>query len=234
MEYRDVLQSLEKSGTEQARKIYTNHGADIPLFGVSMKDLKVLAKKIKTNHELGTKLLFSNNVDAIYLSRWIVDPKQIRRSELEAILISTNYYMIIDNVVAHIAASDYKLAKECLEKWQFHENSTFRQAAYSLYTLILTTYDNNKIDLDNVEKTIYFIKDNIHDESNRVRYSMNGFIIASGIYIPTLTLLSKEVSEYIGKVKVYMGKTSCKVPYAKKYIEKVESMNKIGFKRKLT
>ena len=40
MEYRDVLQSLEKSGTEQARKIYTNHGADIPLFGVSMKDLK--------------------------------------------------------------------------------------------------------------------------------------------------------------------------------------------------
>lgn len=234
MEFKDIMETLKSIGTKQTVKIYVNHGADIPLFGVSMKDLKSLAKKIKTNHELGTMLLFSNNVDAIYLSRWIVDPKQIRRSELEAILISTDFYMIIDNVIAHIAASDYDLAIKCLNKWQYHENSRFRQAAYSLYTLILTTYSNELLDIKKIEKTIYHIKDNIHKEANRVRYSMNGFLIAAGIYVPLYTKLSKEIASEIGNVHVYMGKTSCKVPNVKSYIEKVESMNKIGFKRKLT
>lgn len=41
-----------------------------------------------------------------------------------------------------------------------------------------------------------------------------------------------ELAKTIGKVNVSMGKTSCKVPLAEDYIEKMITMNKIGIKRK--
>lgn len=43
----EVMQQLEKYGTEQNRKTYKNHGAKEPLFGVSFANLKLLKKKLK-------------------------------------------------------------------------------------------------------------------------------------------------------------------------------------------
>jgi len=41
---------------------------------------------------------------------------------------------------------------------------------------------------------------------------MNGFLIAVGGYVPDLTEYAKSVAAKIGKGKVDMGKTACKVP----------------------
>ncbi len=62
---------------------------------------------------------------------------------------------------------------------------------------------------------------------------MNGFIIAAGSYIEKLNSLAFEVAETVGKVDVYMGKTSCKVPLATDYIKKVKDRGSVGKKRKI-
>ena len=72
----------------------------------------------------------------------------------------------------------------------------------------------------------------IHEAQNRVRYVMNGFVIAVGTYIADLTQKSQEIGGKIGKVKVNMGGTACKVPLATEYIEKVISKDRVGKKRK--
>ncbi len=232
MEYKQVMKELENYGTEQNKKIYTNHGADLEMFGVSVANLKKLFKKIKKNHELGFQLLNSKNIDAMYLSQWLVDPTLLTIEDLETILYQTDYYMVIDNVVANLAARS-KDPISILYRWIDSDNHRFRQAAYSLYSLILMSFDNDLIDDDFLNKKLKHVKENIHNEQNRVRYSMNSFLISAGIYDPTLTETCKSYAKDIGKVEVYMGKTSCKVPDALPYIEKVEKMNKIGFKRKL-
>lgn len=234
MNYLDVMSQLESYGSEQTRKIYKNHGADLDMFGVSMKHLKVLAKKIKTNHQLGLALLLSKNVDAIYLSRWIVDPSNIQRKTLENVLNQTDYYMLIDSVIAHIAASDDSLADDCLDAWLHSDNHRFRQAAYSLFSMILSTRDNSDIDFDLVKRTLFYVKEHIHQEENRVRYSMNNFVISSGISHSDLIEFTKAIAKEIGLVRVQMGKTACKVPAALPYIEKVARLEKIGKKRNLT
>jgi hypothetical protein len=61
---------------------------------------------------------------------------------------------------------------------------------------------------------------------------MNGFVIAIGSYIKSLTRKAKEVGEQVGVVEVDMNGTACKVPYAKAYIQKVEDKDKVGKKRK--
>lgn len=234
MNFDQIMEELELQGSAQTRKIYTNHGADLPMFGVSMKHLKIIAKKVKRNHTIGMKLLHSKNVDAIYLSRWIVDPKQITRDNLEHVLLTTDYYMLIDNVVAHIAGSNDLLADECLQEWLHHENDRFRQSAYSLYAMILSSRDNDSIDFKHVAETLNHVKINIHQEQNRVRYSMNNFVISAGVIDKEISLLSKAVARAIGKVTVSMGKTSCKVPDAEPYIDKIIKMGLFGKKRKLT
>lgn len=61
---------------------------------------------------------------------------------------------------------------------------------------------------------------------------MNGFVIAVGTYIKSLTEKSKEVANKIGEVSVDVGGTACKVPRASEYINKVIDKGRIGKKRK--
>ena len=58
---------------------------------------------------------------------------------------------------------------------------------------------------------------------------MNGFVISVGGYVSDLTEKAKSIAEEVGKVKVDMGKTACKVPDAIPYIDKMLSR---GVKKK--
>lgn len=92
--------------------------------------------------------------------------------------------------------------------------------------------EDAKINLEEVKTYLRQINDTIHSEKNRVKYGMNGFVICVGCYIKELSDLALEVANNIGKVEVFMGNTSCKVPVAKEKIEKVKGMGRVGLKRK--
>jgi len=49
---------------------------------------------------------------------------------------------------------------------------------------------------------------------NRVRYTMNGFVIAAASYVTALTADAVNTIKTIGEVEVDMGGTACKVPFA--------------------
>jgi len=232
MTYNEVMKQLESLGTEQTRKIYRRHGCDIEQFGVSVANLKKVLKSIKKDTELGRQLFLSSNADAIYLSHWIVDSKSVSLEEIEQQILSSNYYMLIEYAIPAIISKDIELSHTCLSRWLDHSEPRFRQAAYSLYSLLVTMYDDEDCNLNLIKEKLEHIKHNIHTEENRVRYTMNQFVIATGASIVNLTTLSKEVAKTIGNVHVNMGETSCKVPYALSYIEKIESMNKLGQKRR--
>jgi hypothetical protein len=61
---------------------------------------------------------------------------------------------------------------------------------------------------------------------------MNNFVISVGCYIKSLTDLALATGKKVGVVKVDMGKTACKVPFAPEYIEKVKKRGSVGKKRK--
>ena len=72
----------------------------------------------------------------------------------------------------------------------------------------------------------------IHQQPNRVRSTMNGFVIAVGSYVKELTESALQTAAKIGEVSVDMGDTSCKVPSASEYIKKMQQRGSIGKKRK--
>lgn len=231
MNYNEVMKKLESLGTAQARKIYTNHGNDIDMFGVSMANLKKVLKPIKKDKELGLELMRSKNSDAMYLSQWIVDSEMLTIEDLEELIELTNYYMTLDTVIPNLAIKNKELTWQCINTWMNSDNPRKRQSAYSLYSIVLSKYPNDEIKEEEVLEILKHIETVIHTEENRVRYNMNNFVISAGIYNESLTKYCIDLSERIGKVTVFMGKTSCKVPFAPEYIKKVENMGRIGLKR---
>ena len=76
------------------------------------------------------------------------------------------------------------------------------------------------------------VGETIHRHPNRVRYCMNGFVIAVGCYVRALTDEAVRTADRIGRVTVDMGDTACKVPSAAEYIDKVRQRGTVGKKRK--
>ncbi len=76
------------------------------------------------------------------------------------------------------------------------------------------------------------VENEIKSAPNRVRYTMNGFVIAIGSYVQSLTNKAIESGNKIDKVEVEMGGTAYKVPSSPQYIEKVQKMDRVRKKRK--
>jgi len=231
MQFEEIMQQLEQYGNETTKRIFMNHGAKEPLFGVKVADLKKIVKKVKTNHELSLKLYDTGNSDAIYLAGLIADEKQITRNDLQIWAEKAYWYMLSEYTVAGVAAESPH-GPELAREWIKSDKENIASAGWATCSGLLVIKPNNELDLDEIEKLLDFVKNNIHQSQNRVRYTMNNFVISVGTYIPSLSEKAVEVANSIGKVSVDMGGTSCKVPFAPEYIEKVKARGSIGKKRK--
>jgi 3-methyladenine DNA glycosylase AlkD len=227
----EIMQELEKLGSEQTKQIYMNHGVMEPYFGVKIGDLKKLVKYVKKDHELGLQLFNSGNHDAMYLAGLSVNPKVISKETLQEWARKAYWYLIAEYTVAGVAAeSDYAL--ELAREWMTSEEEMVAVCGWSTYSNYISITPDEILDMTEIRTLLTQVRNTIHVERNRVRYVMNGFVLSVGCYVPELIEEAKQVAEVIGKVHVDVGNTACKVPLATEYIKKVEDKNRVGMKRK--
>ena len=226
-----VMTELRKKGNAQTRKIYGKHGAPEDMFGVKVADLKVIAKKIKGDQELAMDLFATGNSDAMYLAGIVADGSQMTKKQLDDWAKAASWYMISEYSVPGVA-NEHPKAQDLANKWIKSKKPHIAAAGWTTYAGVVTTRDDADLDLNEIKSYLTMIAKDIHDAPNRVRYTMNGFVIAVGGYVKPLAKQAKATAKKIGKVEVNMGDTSCKVPLATDYIAKMESAGKAGKKRK--
>jgi hypothetical protein len=140
--------------------------------------------------------------------------------------------MISEYTVPWIAAeSPYGM--ELALDWIDNEKETIASAGWSTLANLCSIKPDEEIDDDVLIMLLNRVQNTIHQAPNRVRYTMNGFVIAVGCYMKELSEHALEVAEHIGKVQVNMGDTACKVPLATDYIQKVIEKGRLGKKRKM-
>lgn len=231
MTFEEIMKKLEELGTEQTKKTFMRHGAKEPLFGVKVGDLKKLVKYVKKDHDLALALYKSGNYDAMYLAGLSINPKLMTKDRLQEWVKSAKWYMPAEYTVASVAAeSEYAL--ELAREWMNADEEMIAVCGWSTYANYLSITPDEKLDIEEIKSLLQQVEATIHTERNRVRYVMNGFVISVGTYVPALTAEAKRVAEHIGKVHVDVGNTACKVPLATDYIQKIETMNRVGVKRK--
>ncbi len=228
---KQVMSELKKKGTAQNRKVFTKHGAPENMFGCSVADMKVIAKKIKGNQELALELYATGNSDAMYLAGMVADGSQMTKAQLNRWVKEAPWYFVSEYAVPGVA-HESKHARDLAMKWIAAKKETVAAAGWSTYSGLVATRDNDDLDLDEIENLMDKIESEIHECQNRVRYTMNGFLISVGGYIKPLNKKAKAVAKKVGKVEVNMGETSCKVPSAPEYIKKMESRGSLTKKRK--
>lgn len=231
MELQEVMSYLESKGSEQTRKIYTKHGAPGNFFGVKVADLKVIQKKEKINHDLAQQLYNTGNSDAQYLAGLIADPKSFSEKDFEHWANKAGWYMVSEYAVAWNLAES-PLCVDICSKWIHGKNVKLQECAWAAISAHLIVASNDDLNKDFLLKLASKVELEIHDAANRVRYCMNGFIIALGGAFPELTVHCKEIGDRLGKVSVSMGETSCKVPVIRAYLENMEDKGRIGKKKK--
>src|SRR6266403_2473445 len=101
-------------------------------------------------------------------------------------------------------------------------------AGWCTYSGIVAMTPDDSLDLAEIEKLLGTVVKDIKTAANRVRYTMNGFLIAFGSYVKPLSKQAKAAAKQIGTVTVDLGDTDCKIPVATPYIEKIESAGRLG------
>jgi 3-methyladenine DNA glycosylase AlkD len=226
-----IMKELEKKGSESIRKIFRNHGGNGPMYGVKIADLKVIQKKVKKDHELAMGLFATGNYDAMYLAGLIADESKMSKKDIQQWAEKSNSKGISEYTVAWVAAeSDF--GWELGMKWIDSPKENIASTGWNTLSGVIAMKPDNELDIALIKKLLQRIVKEIHSASNRVRYTMNGFVIGVGAYIKELTKEAIEISKKIGDVYVDMEGTACKVPSAVDYIKKIEARGSIGKKKK--
>lgn len=227
----DIMQELKELGSDQTKKTFVRHGAPEPLYGVKVGDLKKLQKHIGKNYDLALELYNTGNSDAMYLAGLIADEDRMAKKDLENWVEKASWYMISEYTVAWVAAES-KFGYELALTWINSPKENIASSGWATLASLVSITTDVDLDIDTLGVLLDRVAETIHQAPNRVRYTMNSFVIATGSGVPALTGKAKAVAEKIGLVQVEMGGTTCKVPSAVEYIFKVEDKGLIGKKRK--
>ena len=228
----EVIRELEGYGNETTKRIFINHGAREPFFGVKVQDLKKIVKKIKKDYRLSLELYGTGNSDAMYLAGLIADEKAMTKQDLQKWVKGAYWYMISDYTVPWIAAES-NFGKELAKDWIESDQEFIASAGWATLSNLVSLKPDNELDIENISALLDRVEMEIHSAQNRVRYTMNGFVIAVGSYVKELTNKAIFIGGKIGKVHVDMGGTACKVPLAPEYIQNVIDRGTHGKKRKV-
>lgn len=123
-------------------------------------------------------------------------------------------------------ASRSKHGKALALKWIDSPKEMVASAGWATLAAMMSPKCDEELEPAIVRKLVERIKLDLQTSQNRVKYTMNGFIISAGSYVPSLMRTAIAAAKEIGKVNVNMGETACKVPGATEYIMKVISRNK--------
>jgi 3-methyladenine DNA glycosylase AlkD len=228
----EIVEELRQLGQESYKRVLIPHGIREPFFGVKIEDMKArFQKKIRMDYKLALDLYDTGIYDAMYLAGLIADDAKMTKANLKHWVKGAYCGGLARYTVPWVACGSphgHDIAVEWIES----PKELVAVAGWSTVSSLMSTKDDTDLDTTELARLLTRIGKTIHDQPNLVRYVMNGFVIAAGSYVVTLTELALAVADKVGTVHVDMGGTSCEVPTAREYIEKVRTRGTIGKKRK--
>jgi hypothetical protein len=145
----------------------------------------------------------------MYLAGLTVDPKTATKEMLQDWVRRTGWYMLAEYTVAWIAAESPH-AVELAREWIESPDEMIATCGWSTYTNYITITEDKDLDIEEIRELLRRVVTTIHGERNRVRYNMNGFVIAVGASVIPLHGEATDAAEKIGKVESMSDKRHAK------------------------
>jgi 3-methyladenine DNA glycosylase AlkD len=231
MTVQEIMTYLEAHGNEGIKKILVKHGVKEPFFGVKIEYLKPIQKKIKMDYQLAKDLYATGNADAMYLAGLIADDEQMSKADLQSWVSNAVSQNIIEYTVPWVATGG-KHGFELALEWIDSPDEGIAAAGWSTLANWVSLKPDNELDIASLKSLMKRIVQTIHSSPNRVRSTMNTFIICVGSYVTPLNADAIQAAKAMGPVMVDKGGTACKTPDAGEYIAKAVNKGTLGKKKK--
>lgn len=216
MTLKEALAQLEKLGDERVRAVNKKRGAPANQFGAKHGDIRVLAKKIKSDHKLGLALWETGNVEAQHLSCLLLVPKKLTTADLDRMVRTVTWSWVADWFYSYVI--DKHPEKESLrEGWMNDSNIWAVRAGWSL-TGDRAAEGGEGLDLPAL---LEFIEASMKDAPPEVQWTMNSCLAKIGINHPKLRKRAIAIGEKLGVLRDYPVPKGCTSPFAPIWIKEM-------------
>src|SRR5215831_6660587 len=203
----DIVGELKSLGHESYKKVMLNHGAKEPFYGVKIEDLKKIQKRIKKDYQLALDLYDTGVSDAMYLAGLIADDSKMTKMDLQHWAEKAYFPLMSECTVAWVAAES-NFGREMALKWIDSKKENIASSGWATLSSLVGIKADEDLDIPELKKLLERVGKTIHQQPNRVRHVMNGFIIAVGSYVKALTDAANQTTKKVGKVTVEMNGTA--------------------------
>ena len=209
MTLNETLKQLKALGNAKVRAQNSKSGAGDNQYGVSLGDIRVLAKKIRTNHELALSLWETGNVDAQFLSALLIQPKKLSAKEMDRMVRSVSFVRVADWLIAYVLRQHPD--KEALrQEWMTADD---RWAARAAWDLTAERVAKSPEGLD-VPALLTRIESEMANAKPEVQWTMNNTLATIGIHFPKLRKRAIAIGEKLGIYRDYPVSKGCTSPFA--------------------
>lgn len=214
----ETLKQLEALGNAAVRAQNAKRGAGDNQFGVKLGDLRVLANKIKTNHELALSLWKTGNIDAQFLATLLIKVDLLSADEMERMVESVTYSWVADwlhSYVLKVHADKETLRK----KWLTADHPMLARAGWQL-TAGRVAKSPEGVDL---EALLDRIDKEMGNAAPEVQWTMNMCLAEIGIHFPKYRKRAIAIGEKLGIYRDYPCSKGCTSPFAPIWINAIVS-----------
>ena len=216
MTLEETLRQLKSLGNEGVRAQNAKSGAGDNQFGVSRGDVRKLANKIKTNHELALSLWKTGNIDAQFLATLLIKVNLLSADEMERMVKSVTFPWVADWLHSYVVKEHAE--KETLRrKWM---ESDDRWAARAGWQLTAGRVAKSPEGLD-LEALLDRIEKEMGAAAPEVQWTMNMCLAEIGIHFPKHRKRAIAIGEKLGIYRDYPCSKGCTSPFAPIWINEM-------------
>ncbi len=214
----EILGQLKSLSNDKMVALNHRNGAGNNQFGVKLGDIRALAKKIKTNHELALELWNTKNIDARLLACLIMKPKSLSKEDLNELIMSIDFVQVADWFNAYVL-KDHPEKEGLREIWIDSDNKWAARSGWSL-TAGKVVKGAEGLDL---EKLLDRIGKEIPTAPPEIQWTMNTVLIYIGIYYPMYRKRAIDMGNKLGIYRDYPVSKGCTSPFAPVWINEMVS-----------
>jgi 3-methyladenine DNA glycosylase AlkD len=206
---KDVMRELEKLDDPKMREANESRCDD---HGVNLTQLRGLAKRLKTQHDLAVQLWATGDTAARLLMTLICKPKAFSADELDAMIRDIRAPKLLDWFIVNVVKRS-RHAEELRLTWKDSDDLVGR-AGWSLTTERVVK-NSGELDLkallDQIEKEM-------KPAPARKQWAMNHCLAEIGIHHPKYRKRAIQIGETLEVLIDYPASPGCTSPYAPAWI----------------
>ena len=209
MTLNETLKQLKALGNEKVRAQNAKSGAGDNQYGVSLGDIRTLAKKIKKDHALALSLWETGNADAQFLAALVIDPKKLSAKEMDRMVRSITFVRVADWLNSYVVRQHPD--KEALRQdWMVADD---RWAARAGWDLTSERVAKSPDGLD-VPALLDRLEAEMAGAVPEVQWTMNNTLATIGIHFPKHRKRAIAIGEKLGVYRDYPVSKGCTSPFA--------------------